>query len=102
MFRLIQVMRNLFIRFEGFLTYQLRKLFGFFAQIFGFFAQIFGFTQESQYFLEDQAQNTKQVDKQPSKEVEPVKTPTTVDTRRRPDANMNYYLKLAQPKKASK
>jgi hypothetical protein len=101
MFRLIQVMRNLFIRIEGLLTYQLRKLFGFLAQIFGFFGKLFGFTQESQYFLEDQAQNIKQVEtKQP---VEPTKTSSdTTTTRRRPDANMDYYLKLAQPKKTSK
>ena len=101
MFRLIQVMRNLFIRIEGFLTYQLRKLFGFLAQIFGFFGKLFGFTQDSQYFLEEQAQNIKQVEtKQPA---EPAKTsPDTTTTRRRPDANMDYYLKLAQPKKTSK
>lgn len=101
MFRLIQVMRNLFIRIEGFITYQLRKFFGFLNQIFGFFAKLFGFTQESQYFLEDQAQNTKQVETKQL--VEAAKTsPDTVSTRRRPDAKMDYYLKLAQPKKASK
>ena len=101
MFRLIQVMRNLFIRIEGLLTYQLRKLFGFLAQIFGFFGKLFGFTQESQYFLEDQAQNIKQVEtKQPA---EPAKTSLEpAFTRRRPDAQMDYYLKLAQPKKTSK
>ncbi len=100
MFRLIQVMRNLFIRFEGFLTYQLRKLFGFLAQIFGFFKNIFGFTQESQYLMEDQAQSIKQVEtKQPA---ETATASDTASTRRRPDAKMDYYLKLAQPKKTSK
>lgn len=100
MLRLIQVMRNLFIRFEGFLTYQLRKLFGFFAQIFGFFGNLFGFTQESQYLIEDQPQNIKQVEtKQPA---ETATSSDTAFTRRRPDAKMDYYLKLAQPKKTSK
>ncbi len=102
MFRLIQVIRNLFIRIEGFLTYQLRKLFGFLNLIFGFLGKLFGFTQESQYFLEDQAQNIKQVDKQQA-EASTAQTPSDpAATRRRPDAKMDYYLKLAQPKKASK
>ena len=101
MFRLIQVMRNFFIRIEGFLTYQLKKFFGFLAQIFGFFGNLFGFTQESQYFLEDQAQNIKQVEtKQPAEPATPSSDPAF--TRRRPDAQMDYYLKLAQPKKTSK
>ena len=93
MFRLSQIIRNFFIRLEGFISYQFRKLFGFLYQIFAFFSKLFGFT-ESQYFLENQAEGIKQAETA-------VKTPSTSD-RRHPDAKMDYYLKLAQPKKTSK
>ncbi len=102
MFRLSQIIQNLFIRLEAFLTYRFRQLFAFLYQLFGFFSKLLGFT-ESAYFLEDQAQGIKQAEtKQPS-EAESAKAPSAPDTtRRRPDAKMDYYLKLAQPKKTSR
>jgi len=101
MFRLSQIIRNSFIRIEGFLTYQFRKLFGFLYQLFSFFSKLFGFT-ESAYFLEDKAQNIKAETKQQAEAelAQPPSAPAT--TRRRPDAKMDYYLKLAQPKKTSR
>jgi hypothetical protein len=101
MFRLIQIIQNLFIRLEGFLTYQLRKLFSFLYQSFGFFSKLFGFT-ESKYFLENEAKNIKQAETKQLSEAESGKAPSSPAlTRRRPDAKMDYYLKLAQPKKTS-
>ena len=104
MFRLIQLIRNSFIRIEGFLTYQFRKLFGFLYQIFSFFSKLFGFT-ESAYFLEDKAQSIKQAETETKQqaETEVAQAPSApATTRRRPDAKMDYYLKLAQPKKISR
>ncbi len=101
MFRLIQIIRNSFIRIEGFLTYQFRKLFGFLYQIFSLLSKLFGFT-ESAYFLEDKAQSIKQAETKQQAEAELAQVPSApATTRRRPDAKMDYYLKLAQQKKTS-
>lgn len=106
MFRLRQILQNSWIRFEGFLY----RFFGFFRQIFSFLYQRFvvilqllGFTK-SGYFLEsDEVKDTKPVQTKQLTEPEPDKTQSTpTDTRRRPDANMDYYLKMAQQKKASR
>jgi hypothetical protein len=101
MFRLTQIIRNSFIRLQGFLSYRLRQFFAFLYQLFSFFSKIFGFT-ESAYFLEDKAQNIKAETKQQA-EAELAQAPSApAATRRRPDAKMDYYLKLAQPKKTSR
>ncbi len=103
MSRLIQIIRNSFIRLEG-LIYQ---IFGFFSKLFGqlfnFLSKVFGFT-ESQYFLEDSPQGIKPSEAKPdiaasAPQNEPNSEPTT---RRRPDANMDYYLKLARQEKTSR
>ena len=106
MFRLTQFFRNSFIRLEG-LLYQ---LFGFFRQILGFFYQLIvafgrllGFSSETEYFQEPNAEKvvksniTEPVAQQPQ---EAPSAPAT--TRRRPDASMDYYLKLAQPRTTRK
>lgn len=106
MFRLRQILQNSFIRFEGFIY----RFFGFFRQIFSFlyqrlvvFLQLLGFTK-SEYFLEsDQVKDTKPVQTKQLTQAEPDKAQSTpTDTRRRPDAKMDYYLKMAQQKKASR
>ena len=120
MFRLTQFFRNSFIRLEG-LLYQ---LFGFFRQILGFFYQLIvafgrllGFSSETEYFQEPNAEKvvkssinerktrrggnlhatSSPVAQQPQ---EAQSAPAT--TRRRPDASMDYYLKLAQPRTTRK
>jgi len=107
MSRLNQTIRNSFIRVEG-LIYQ---LFGIFGKLFDrlnqfrkFFGRLFGF-DESKYFLGDEAQAAKSTTAE--KDV-PVSIPqssspaASSSTRRRPDANMERFLKMAEPKKASK
>lgn len=105
MFRLPQSIQNLYIRLEG-LLYQ---LFGIFGQMFGWLSQRFDFLsklfglKESQYFLEDEAQRTKIAEAESDMTTSaPQSPPTTSSTRRLPDANMDYYRKLAQPKKITK
>ncbi len=106
MLRLTQIIQNLYIRFEG-LLYQLfgflRQLFGWLSQRFNFFLKLFGFT-ESQYFLEDSQQGTNSAAKTESDmAASPPQAPSDASaTRRRPDASMDYFRKLAQPKKFSK
>lgn len=106
MFRLRQILQNSWIRFEGFLY----RFFGFFRQIFSFLYQRFvvvlqllGFTK-SEYFLEsEEVKEIKPVQTKQSTEAEPDKAQSTpTATRRRPDAKMEYYLKMARPKKASR
>ncbi|WP_026734708.1 hypothetical protein [Fischerella sp. PCC 9605] len=93
----IQIIRNSFIRLEGFLY----QLFGFiknlFSQIFGFLAKIFGFSK-SGYFLENnEATSTKPSNIQQSTKIEPKTTPQAPTTiRRRPDPKMDYFRKMAQ------
>lgn len=106
MFRLRQILDNSWIRFEGFLY----RLFGFFRQIFSFlyqrfvvFRQLLGFTN-SGYFLEsEKVKDTKPVQTKQLTQAELDKAQSTpTDTRRRPDAKMEYYLNMARPKKASR
>lgn len=105
MYRLIQIIRNSFIRLEG-LLYQIfglfRKLFGWLNQIFIFVSQLLGFT-ESQYFLEDEAQGIKSGKAEPDKAAEAPQysPPAASATRRRPDPSMDYFLKLARQEKTS-
>lgn len=106
MFRLRQILQNSWIRFEGFLY----RFFGFFRQIFSFLyqrlvvvLQSLGFTN-SGYFLEsEEVKEIKPVQTKQPTEAEPDKAQSTpTDTRRRPDAKMDYYLNMARPKKASR
>lgn len=120
MSRLIQIIRNTFIRLEGLLY----RIFGFLGQLFSWLLRQLSFLGkllglgESQYLQEDEAQRpqpakakldvtaagevlgSRQV-KQPAPE--PQSTPLTASsTRRRPDASMDYFLKLAQQRKTAK
>jgi hypothetical protein len=103
MYRLIQIIRNSFIRLEG-LLYQVFGFFGKFLgwlnQRFNFLSQLLGFT-ESQYFTENEAQATKPNKALPDMSAEaPQSSPPAANaTRRRPDTNMDYYLKLARQEK---
>ena len=102
MYRLTQIIRNSYIRIEGLIYQIFRNLFGWLNQLFNFLSKLLGFTSP-QYLLEE----TQEV--KPAK-AEPVvaasapqdSPPAASVTRRRPDANMEYFLKLAQPEKKSK
>ena len=106
MSRLIPIIRNSYIRLEG-LLYQ---IFSFVKQIFVWLNQqlkslskLLGLT-ESQYLLEDEAQRQKSSAAEPELPVStPQNSPPTPNvTRRRPDASMDYFRKLAQQVKTSK
>lgn len=106
MSRLIQIARNSFIRLEG-LLYQFfglfKKLFSWSNQLFNFLSKLLGIA-ESQYLLEDQPQPIKQAEAEPKMpEATPqYSPPAAIATRRRPDTNMDYFLKLARQTKNSK
>ncbi|MDZ8056392.1 MAG: threonine dehydratase [Aulosira sp. ZfuVER01] len=102
MFRLTQIIRNLYLRIEGFVSVILRNIANFFKNFFGFFANLFGLT-ESGYFLEsDQAQSTKRVETQQKIESKPdITTENTATKRRRSNAKMDYYLNMARDIKKS-
>lgn len=105
MFRLTPFIRNSFIRLEG-LLYQLfgflSQLFALLNQRFNFIKKLLGFT-ESQYFLEDSAQSIKQAEAKSEIAATPAQSspPTASSTRRRPDANIEYFRKLARQSKTS-
>lgn len=104
MFRLPQTVRNSFIRLEG-LLYQFfglfRKLFGWFNQLFQFLSRLSGF-DKTQYFLEDEAQAVKPFETKP--DIAELSSPQDLSantTRRRPDASMDYFLKMTRQEKKS-
>jgi hypothetical protein len=106
MSRLIQIIQNSFIRLEGWI-YQLfglfGKLFGWLNQQFNFLKKLLGLT-ESQYLLEvDEAQRLKSSEAKPEVAVPAPQSPAAASSnRRRPDADMDYFLKLARQVKNSK
>lgn len=103
MSRLNQIIRNLFIRIEAFISVLFRQISSFFAGVFGLFAKVFGFS-DSGYFLEsDQAQTAGRAQTQQLPETESVKAPETSTTiRRRPKTKMDdYYLNMAKDVKKS-
>ncbi|MEH1802498.1 MAG: threonine dehydratase [Nostoc sp.] len=98
MLRVTQIIRNLFLRFEGLFGVLFQSFANFVGNIFGFFAKLFGFNKPG-YFLEsDEVQGIKQVSaKQPIQKAQDnsVKIPTT--NRRRPNAKLDdYYLNMAR------
>ncbi|BAY88169.1 MULTISPECIES: hypothetical protein [unclassified Tolypothrix] len=99
MSRLTQILQNLYLRVEGFLSVIWNKFANVVKSFFGFFAKLLGLT-ESGYFLEsDAAQGTKRVEPpQPieTKQNTAVETPTN---RRRSNAKMDYYMNMARDMK---
>lgn len=98
MFRVTQIIRNSFLRLEGFLGIIFKTVFSLVGNFLGFFGRIFGFTQPN-YFLEsEQAQGIKQAAKpeviQPVQEKVP-ETPAT-SPRRRNTKMDDYYLNMAR------
>ncbi|ARV59332.1 threonine dehydratase [Nostocales cyanobacterium HT-58-2] len=104
MSRLTQIIQNFLIRLEGFFSVVFRNIFNFFGNIFGFLGKLFGFSSNSGYFLEsDAAQSIKRATTQQSTEAESAKAPDIPATnrRRRPNPQMDYYLKMAKEVKKS-
>ncbi|MEH1893453.1 threonine dehydratase [Nostoc sp.] len=98
MFRLTQIVRNLFLRLQGLFGVLFQSVSNFVGNLFGFFTKLFGFTK-SDYFLEsDQGQGIKQASaKEPieTNRDNTAKIPTT--TRRRPNAKIDdYFLNMAR------
>jgi hypothetical protein len=98
MLRITQILRNSFIRVEGFLSVILNILSNFARNFFGFFARVFGFTKPG-YFLEsDEAQGIKQTSAKQLSEKAQDTTPTApTTTRRRSNAKIeDYYINMAR------
>lgn len=96
MFRLTQILRNFYLRLEGFFSVIFRSVANFFQNFFGFFAKLFGFS-ESGYFLEsDQAQTIKRSETQQLIEPKQETTTQTPASKRRANAKMDYYLNMAR------
>jgi hypothetical protein len=98
MLRITQILRNSFIRVEGFFSVILNIFSNFARNLFGFFAKVFGFTKPG-YFLEsDEAQGIKQTSAKQLSEKTQYTTPTTPTTnRRRSNAKIeDYYINMAR------
>ncbi|MDZ8187940.1 MAG: threonine dehydratase [Nostoc sp. ChiSLP02] len=100
MFTLPQVVRNFFLRLEGFLSLVFKPLFDLVRNFFGFFTKSFGLNS-SNYFLEsDGAQGIKEADaKEPVQTVQKNTTfETPTFTRRRSNAKKvdDYYINMAR------
>ncbi|MBH8561794.1 threonine dehydratase [Nostoc sp. CENA67] len=97
MVRLPQFIRNFFIRIEGFLTVFLKIFTNFIKNAFGFFVNIFGYNSSTSFLESDDAQSIKRIS---TKEIAETKQDNTAETsttkRRRPEAKMDYYLKMAR------
>ncbi len=99
MFALTQIIRNSFIRLEGFVTVVWNNLANLVKSVFIFLARVFGFSKPS-YFLElDEAQSIRQIaSKQPIATVED-STPkaAATNTRRRSNSKVDeYYLNMVR------
>ena len=102
-FRVIQIIRNSFIRLEGFLSQLFSNLFSFLSRLFSVISKLLGFTTPS-YFIElDEDRGRKSDQTKQLSEAEPAEANSApATTRRRPDAKMDYFLNLAQQTKTSK
>jgi hypothetical protein len=103
MLRLTQIIRNLYLRLEGWLGVVFKNVLGVIRNVLGFFARLFGFTK-AEYFLEsDESTGINRNTAKEPKESEQNKTPETpTPNRRRPQGKMDdYYLNMARDVKKS-
>lgn len=96
--RLIQIIRNFFIRLEGYFSVVFKSILSFFGKIFGFFARVFGFNSSSYYLESDTAQTIKRVSEEPQvKKAQSTTSETPTVTRRRSKTKVeDYYLNMAR------
>ncbi len=94
---LTQIIRNSFLRVEGFFSVIFRFLANLAKNFFGFFANIFGLNNTG-YFLEsDEVQGIKQASAKQSIETQDTTPATPTTTRRRPNAKIeDYYINMAR------
>ena len=92
MFGLTQIIRNSFIRLEGFLSVVWKILANVFGKFLSFFANIFGFSK-SDYFIESDI--APEINKTPAKQ--PMATVEDISSRRSKNTNIDdYYLNMAR------
>ncbi|MBE9007348.1 threonine dehydratase [Fortiea sp. LEGE XX443] len=96
--RLIQVIRNLFIRLEGYFSVVFKAFLSFISNIFGFFAKLFGFSSSVYYLESDAAQTIQRAsDEKPTKIDQNTTSEIPTTTRRRSKAKVeDYYLNMAR------
>jgi len=95
MLPLTQIIRNFFLRLEGFLSVVFKPLVNFVKNFFAFFTRVFGLTS-SNYFLEsDGAQD---INKQPIQTVQNTTPESPATTRRRANTKKidDYYINMAR------
>ncbi|AFY46635.1 hypothetical protein Nos7524_0729 [Nostoc sp. PCC 7524] len=97
MARLTQIIQNTLIRVTAFVSVLFKNIFGLIRNVFNAVARLFGFNKPS-YFLEsEEAQSVKKYsEKQPT--ITQADTTPNISTsdRRRPNAKMDYYIKMAR------
>ncbi|BAY20602.1 hypothetical protein NIES2100_03440 [Calothrix sp. NIES-2100] len=96
MFRLTQIMRNLYLRLEGFFSVIFTSVANVVKNSFGFFAKLFGFSESGYYLEPDQVQTLKQNETQQQIETKQDTTTQTPASKRRANAKMEYYLNMAR------
>lgn len=99
MFRLTQIIRNLYLRFEGFFSVVFNTVWRFLKNIFGFFANLFGFNSSEYYLESEEAQTVKQASAKQAIAAKETTTPpetSSTSSRRRPNSKMDYYLNMAR------
>lgn len=101
MYRLTQIIRNSYIRIEGLIYQIFTNLFKLLNQLFNFLSKLLGFASP-QYLPEETQQKPDKVEPVMATSACQESPPTDSVTRRRPDASMDYFLKMAQPKKKPK
>jgi hypothetical protein len=97
MARLTQVIQNTFIRLIAFLSVIFKKAWNLISRLFNAFANLFGLNKTS-YFLESEAvqSTSKYSDTQLMKTQVDTKSEISNSGRRRPNAKMDYYIKMAR------
>jgi hypothetical protein len=102
MFRLTQILRNLFIRVEASVSNIFRIFFSFLSQFFRLSGKLLGFST-SEYFLEsNEPKGSKAVEAQDVTRTESVKIPEVSSTTRRSNSKIDsYFLNMAKQVKKS-
>lgn len=97
MARLTQVIQNTFIRLIAFLSVIFKKVWNLISRFFNAFANLFGLNKTS-YFLDSEA--VKSVNEYSDTQLIKTQVDTESDIsnsgRRRPNAKMDYYIKMAR------
>ncbi|MBD2355961.1 threonine dehydratase [Tolypothrix sp. FACHB-123] len=96
MLRLTQIMRNFYLRIEGFFSVIFNSIANVVKNFFGIFAKLFGLTESGYYLESDQAQTLKRSETQQPVEPQLNNNTQTPTSKRRANAKMDYYLNMAR------